>query len=357
MRTSSHLTIVGWGRIPLPGEAARIERASRRAREALAPREDRDPPPGSDVPKPARRAETTLGERKLYLVPDGPLMAGADVSELQRRLVRLGYHETGPVDGVFGTATHQALVRFQNDYGIFTDGVCARVSVLVLNFLDSIGTSAENPATDKQKRLIYWSVSAQRSGMVLVGTTVRQTSEEHDAEPAILERLRTLVEESIERDAHMQALPTSSMLTPAERAQFANSIKAELIVLLDLRRVENGPAGIQTHYFSRAGADSDVGSPLAGYIGEEIARQTGAPYLGARAEDSELLMSPQAPAIGVTVGNVLDPDDLRRLGDTGYLKRVAQGVALGITRLYLLGARYAPEGSAPVNPLSRREAD
>jgi N-acetylmuramoyl-L-alanine amidase len=269
----------------------------------------------------------------------------------------LGYDEIETVDGVFGDGTHRALVHFQNDYGIFTDGVCARVSVLVLNFLKRMGVSAEVPATDKQKRFIYWSVSVQRSGMVLVGTNIRRgAGGMPDEDLTILERLRVLVEESIEREAHMQTLPMSSMLTPDERVQFANSIKAELIVLVDFRRAEGGPAGVQTHYFSRAGADSDVGSPLASFIGEEIARQTGSPYLGASAEDSELLMAPEAPAVGVTVGNVLNARDARRIHDTEFLERIAKGVALGITRLYLLGARYAPEGSAPVSPLSRRDA-
>jgi hypothetical protein len=169
-------------------------------------------------------------------------------------------------------------------------GVCARVTVLALNYLKSLGVSASNPATDKQERTIYWSASAQRSGMVLVGPP--DPGAEDSAEWAIIERLGRLVEESIEQDAHMQVLPMPSMRTFKERITFADSIKAELVILLDIRRDEDGPAGIQTHCFSRAGADSDVGAPLASYIGEETAWQTGATYLGARAEDSQSLMAP-----------------------------------------------------------------
>lgn len=355
MSTSDHLKTTGWGPVRLPGERARIERITHHVRELLDPRGTVTPAVADDSRLTERAPDGGLGERKLYLVPDGPLMNGPDVHELQRRLVQLGYREIESVDGVFDPTTHQALVRFQNDYGVFTDGVCARVTVLVLNYLENLGVTATNPATDKQKRLIYWSVSAQRSGMVLVGSP--DPGAEDSAEWAILERLGPLVEESIEQDAHMQTLPMPSVPSAEERIRFADSIKAEVVVLLDVRRDEDGPAGIQTHYFSRAGADSDVGAPLAVYIGEETARQTGATYLGATAEDSELLMSPQAPTVRVTVGNIRHSQDARRLTEFTYLKKISKGIAQGLTRLYLLGARHAPEGSAPVSPLSRRQPE
>ena len=43
------------------------------------------------------------------------------VSRVQSGLVRLGY-EPGPVDGVMGPQTAEAIRRYQSDHGLLTDG-------------------------------------------------------------------------------------------------------------------------------------------------------------------------------------------------------------------------------------------
>lgn len=48
---------------------------------------------------------------------------GADVTELQQILSRLGYNP-GTADGIFGTKTFNALVAFQTDAKLDPDGVC-----------------------------------------------------------------------------------------------------------------------------------------------------------------------------------------------------------------------------------------
>ncbi len=362
MSHGKRLQVVGWGPIRLPGERQRIERLEKAARELLMlpTPEPHIFPEGTQTASVGRGADSMtaqgpLGQRKLYVAPDGPAMHGPDVLHLQGNLKVLGYDEVGELDGVFGPKTRDALVHFQNDYGIFTDGVCARVSVIVLNYLQEHGVTADNPATDRQKRVIYWSVSAQRSGMVIVGTADR--ADTHGSGQAdFLTRLRHRVERSIEIQAQLQTLPVQSDLSPSERTSFANAIKAELVILLDVRD-EAGEGGIATYYFSKANAVSDVGAPLANYIGEELVIQTGAKDLGSHAEDSEDLMLPAAPTVRVEVGNFGDPSDLARfLGGPEYFDRIGTGIALGITRVYMLGARSSPTGSAPVGSLSRRES-
>lgn len=49
-------------------------------------------------------------------------MSGTDVMEIQSLLKRLGY-DPGPVDGVFGSRTRQAVMAFQRDFGLLADGV------------------------------------------------------------------------------------------------------------------------------------------------------------------------------------------------------------------------------------------
>jgi murein L,D-transpeptidase YcbB/YkuD len=47
---------------------------------------------------------------------------GPEVTRLQQRLHQLGY-SPGPVDGIFGAQTEQAVRRFQQDRGLVPDGV------------------------------------------------------------------------------------------------------------------------------------------------------------------------------------------------------------------------------------------
>lgn len=52
-----------------------------------------------------------------------PPMIGADVRELQSRLLALGYRELSQVDAIFGQGTQQAVRHFQRDGGLIADGV------------------------------------------------------------------------------------------------------------------------------------------------------------------------------------------------------------------------------------------
>ncbi|MDR3585952.1 MAG: peptidoglycan-binding domain-containing protein [Desulfosporosinus sp.] len=47
---------------------------------------------------------------------------GDDVIELQSALLILGYNPVG-IDGIFGTKTASAVIQFQQDNGLFPDGI------------------------------------------------------------------------------------------------------------------------------------------------------------------------------------------------------------------------------------------
>ena len=47
---------------------------------------------------------------------------GPEVRDLQQRLYELGY-SPGPVDGIFGPRTEEAVKAFQRDSGLLTDGI------------------------------------------------------------------------------------------------------------------------------------------------------------------------------------------------------------------------------------------
>jgi L,D-transpeptidase ErfK/SrfK len=47
---------------------------------------------------------------------------GSDIAAVQQILYDLGYY-TGPIDGIYGTQTRDAVIAFQRDYGLAQDGV------------------------------------------------------------------------------------------------------------------------------------------------------------------------------------------------------------------------------------------
>jgi spore germination protein len=52
---------------------------------------------------------------------------GPEVKELQRLLVKWGY-SPGPIDGIFGTKTEQAVLQFQKDRGLKVDGILGAIT-------------------------------------------------------------------------------------------------------------------------------------------------------------------------------------------------------------------------------------
>jgi peptidoglycan hydrolase-like protein with peptidoglycan-binding domain len=56
---------------------------------------------------------------------------GDDVADLQARLAEIGYY-TGPIDGDFGPLTEDAVLRFQQDYGLQVDGVAGNQTFAAL---------------------------------------------------------------------------------------------------------------------------------------------------------------------------------------------------------------------------------
>lgn len=70
-----------------------------------------------------------LGSRLLY---EG--IVGYDVLQLQMILQSLGY-DPGPIDGIFGPRTKNAVMRFQRDNGLKVDGIVGPETMRVINML------------------------------------------------------------------------------------------------------------------------------------------------------------------------------------------------------------------------------
>ena len=87
-----------------------------------------------------------LGDR--LLCARRPMLRGDDVGELQRRLNALGF-DAGKEDAIFGPDTERALVEFQRNAAITTDGICGRETIATL---DRLGTRADGAVATVRER-------------------------------------------------------------------------------------------------------------------------------------------------------------------------------------------------------------
>lgn len=80
-------------------------------------------------------------------------MSGDDVRDLQEKLNSLGY-DCGEADGVFGTRTFRAVVLFQEDHRLDTDGIAGRQTKIAIEAaLAGHGEPADGPEAEPAK---FW---------------------------------------------------------------------------------------------------------------------------------------------------------------------------------------------------------
>jgi N-acetylmuramoyl-L-alanine amidase len=89
---------------------------------------------------------------------------GSKVSEVQRKLKQWGYYD-GPVDGVFGPSTYDAVIRFQRKHGLKQDGVVGPQTANAMGIQLS-GTSAQKPSSSGQ------SVQANSNDVYLLAAAI-----------------------------------------------------------------------------------------------------------------------------------------------------------------------------------------
>ena len=66
---------------------------------------------------------------------------GEQVRQIQQRLVDWGYFQ-GPVDGIFGLQTKQAVLKFQQKNGLAADGIAGQETLAALGLAEAQQTSA-----------------------------------------------------------------------------------------------------------------------------------------------------------------------------------------------------------------------
>lgn len=89
---------------------------------------------------------------------------GEEVRRVQKKLKELGYYN-GAVDGVFGTATKNAVIAFQKNCGITADGVAGPKTLLYLG----LGDSSSGKYSQSDIELLAKLIAAEARGESYVG--------------------------------------------------------------------------------------------------------------------------------------------------------------------------------------------
>ena len=277
-------------------------------------------------------ARWQLGDRVLSYIP-GHLMAGDDVTELQRRLNRLGF-DAGRADGLFGAQTDTALREFQKGVGVTSDGTCGPDTFRAFDRLvRTISGGNADTLRDSVTLLDLQTGVADKVVVIDAGDTVDPVLC-HAIAVRVEGRLAALgTQVLLTRPAHPEA--SASFPDDPARAQFANDVGADLVVSLHVSRCESpAPNGLATFYYGdpRGGQHSPSGRVLAARVQEELAARTDLLDCRTHPRTWDLLRLTRMPAVRVELGYLSHDADARRLASPVFQDAVAEGVAAAVTR-------------------------
>lgn len=297
-----------------------------------------------------REAGWTLGDRMLAHLISAP-MSGDDVAALQERLLELGYDPGRPA-GVFDERTETALRRFQREFGLVPDGLCGPATLRSLRQLGRKVTGGR-PHLMREEELVRQAGPRLRGKRIVVdpghgggdrGVVVAGVSEADlmwDLARRLVGRMAaTGMDAMLSRQEH-------TCPTELERAAFANDAAADLVLSLHTDASYSMHAqGLATFHFGNgSGSTSTVGEALAGFIHRELLTRTAMFDCRSQARTWELLRLTSMPTVRVEAGYLTHIGDRSRLLDPAFRDVLAEGILVGVKRLYLLGQNDQPTGT------------
>jgi N-acetylmuramoyl-L-alanine amidase len=301
-----------------------------------------------------KEASYRLGARTLAHQFGAP-MYGDDVATLQARLQDLGFY-TGLVDGHFGLQTHNGLMSYQREYGLYPDGICGPDTLRSLYFLGSRVTGGSLHAI-REEELV------RRSGPRLSGKRVivdpGRGGDDHGpimqgpsgpiSEADILWDLASRLEgrmTAIGMETFLSR-PVGRSPSDAERANTANTVGADLMISLRCAALPGSEAnGLASFHFGNShGSVSTIGRNLADFIQREVVARTGLRDCRTHGRTWDLLRLTRMPTVQVDIGYVTNPHDRERLVSPMTRDSIAEGILAAVKRLYLLGKNDRPTGT------------
>ncbi len=305
---------------------------------------------GEETYRALSEARWSLGDRLLHHDPERP-MRGDDVTNLQERLLELGY-DAGRADGILGPETEAGLRAFQRDYGLTADGTCGPATLRALRQLG-------RKVTGGRPQLLRQSASMVESGPHLIGRRIVIDPGHGGSDPGFTAGETTeadLVLDLASRiEGRLAAAGATVYLTrgrgqnptAAERTAFANDARADLFLALhtDAHGSEHARGVASYYYGTGSGASSTVGEQFAHLVRREIVARTGLMDLGGYPKTWDLLRMTRMPAVRLDCGYLSHPVDRLLLLDARLRGTVASAVLAAVQRLFLPAEADPPTGT------------
>ncbi|MBX7449001.1 N-acetylmuramoyl-L-alanine amidase [Mycolicibacterium sp. 3033] len=301
-----------------------------------------------------KEASYRLGARTLNHQFGAP-MYGDDVATLQARLQDLGFY-TGLVDGHFGLQTHNALMSYQREYGLFPDGICGPETLRSLYNLGSRVTGG-SPHAIREEELVRSSGPRLSGKRIIIDPgrgggdhgVITNGPSGPISEADILWDLASRLEGRMTAIGMETFLSRSATASPtdAERAATANSVGADLMISLRCETQASPAAnGVASFHFGNShGSVSTIGRNLADFIQREVVARTGLQDCRVHGRTWDLLRLTRMPTVQVDVGYISNPGDRATLVSPSARDSLAEGILAAVKRLYLLGKNDRPTGT------------
>lgn len=263
---------------------------------------------GPDTWRSLYEAGYRLGDRLLFL--RRPMLRGEDVAELQNRLNNLGF-DAGKPDGIFGPDSERAVVDFQHNRGLATDGVAGPEVITELRLIARGPLRAGREAIRERE----WLRSLRPS---IVGARVSLDAATRNSEEALAawEAATAAALELQERGGlPIIARSIDELLPERVRARRANRNAAEIILSFQMGTDD------AVFYFQTPNIRSEAGFLIASSIAAVIGGET-------EGRATAILRETRAPAV------VISRSDM---GST-----VGQNAIEGLAAFYLEVADHRP---------------
>ena len=257
---------------------------------------------------------------------------GDPVAELQGRLVDLGY-SPGPIDGIFGPMTDNAVRSFQKAMGLWPDGICGPLTWAAL---DRAAASASRGLFPRDRSL--------------VGKTITVDAGHGGPEPGAIspwgdkEKAFTLgIALKVQR--YLEALGATVIMTRygdyspgsdwgrqvdelAARTSLANTNKADLFVSIHINSYaqDTRVSGVMGFYRANSASSKVLAQALAG----AVSQSTGLRLIDVQVGPYYVLNHTYMPAALLEVGFMTNWADVSALRQDAFKDAAARGIVAGI---------------------------
>jgi N-acetylmuramoyl-L-alanine amidase len=304
-------------------------------------------------------ARFKLGDRVLSL-NSASIMRGDDVSNLQDRLIQMGFN-CGKVDGIFGATTERAVKEFQKSVGITSDGKCGPATLIsLMRLVKTVSGGAPNQLRESVKHSVRSPALANKVIVIDPSWGGEFTGESANGvvESEIVFDLAQRLEGRLIALGVNVVLTRSANNSPLEidRIKVANSVNADLVIALKVDSYKNENAnGVATYFYGRddKGVRSVVGERFANLIQREICARTDLLNCQTHAKSWDLLRLTVAPTVRIDLGYLSSPHDAKRLATAAFRDQLAEAMIVAIQRLYLSAEDDAKTGTLKISDLRR----